>query len=70
MRAIWLTMILLASGPGSTPAAEPVLEKMDLWEAGVGGYELYRIPCLIATSRGSLIACCEAQVGEGGLGAD
>lgn len=61
MRALWLTMILLAFGLDSAPAAEPVLEKTDLWEAGIGGYELYRIPCLIATSRGSLIACCEAR---------
>jgi sialidase-1 len=40
-------------------AAEPV--RLDLFKAGKGGYELYRIPGLVVTSKGSLFAYCEAR---------
>src|SRR4051812_49114354 len=33
----------------------------DLWEAGKGGYALYRIPALVATKKGTLLAFCEAR---------
>lgn len=41
--------------------AEPVLLKTDLFVAGQGGYERYRIPCLVATAKGTLLAFCEAR---------
>jgi sialidase-1 len=37
------------------------LEKLDLFEANVGGYALYRIPGIIVTERGSVLAYCEAR---------
>jgi sialidase-1 len=43
------------------PAAEPRLEKTDLFEAGKGGHKLYRIPGLIVTARGTVLAYCEAR---------
>src|SRR5690349_212707 len=43
------------------PAAEPRLEKTDLFEAGKGGYKLYRIPGLVVTARGTVLAYCEAR---------
>jgi hypothetical protein len=43
------------------PAAEPRLEKTDLFEAGKGGHKLYRIPGLVVTARGTVLAYCEAR---------
>jgi sialidase-1 len=47
----------------SPPASgqQPSLEKMELFEAGKGGYKLYRIPGLVATRSGDLLAYCEAR---------
>ena len=42
-------------------AAEPVLEKQTLFEAGTGGYATYRIPGLVVTDKGTLLAYCEAR---------
>jgi sialidase-1 len=40
-------------------AAEP--RRLDLWTANEGGYVLYRIPAIIVTARGTLLATCEAR---------
>jgi sialidase-1 len=37
-----------------------------LFQAGQGGYDLYRIPVLAATARGTLLAACEARRGNRG----
>ncbi len=43
-------------------AAEPDgLDKQDLFTAGVGGYKSYRIPALVASRKGTLLAFCEAR---------
>jgi sialidase-1 len=42
-------------------AAEPSLTQIDLFEAGQGGYEFYRIPGIVATPGGQLLAYCEAR---------
>ena len=42
-------------------AAEPKLEKIDLFEAGKDEYALYRIPGLIVTAKGTVLAYCEAR---------
>lgn len=50
----------VASGatPGRRRAA---LETVDLFTAGSGGYTHYRIPGLVVTARGTLLAYCEAR---------
>ena len=45
----------------SIQAGEPTLEKSDLFEAGKAGYKLYRIPGIVVTAKGSLLAYCEAR---------
>ena len=40
-------------------ASEP--EKVDLFEAGAGGYAMYRIPGVVVTPRGTVLAYCEGR---------
>lgn len=42
------------------------LAKQDLFEARAGGYRVYRIPGLVATPGGVVLAYCEARRGRGG----
>lgn len=42
-------------------AAEPLLEKVDLFRTGEGGYALYRIPGIVVTAKGAVLAYCEAR---------
>jgi sialidase-1 len=57
-----LTVVLLG---WAWSAAEPRLEKTDLFEAGKGGHKLYRIPGLVVTARGTVLAYCEARKHSG-----
>ena len=41
-------------------------EKRDLFQARTGGYHVYRIPGLLATKAGVVLAYCEARLGRGG----
>jgi sialidase-1 len=45
-------------------AAEP--EKIDLFEPNAGGYKLYRIPGVVATAGGTVLAYCEARKSDRG----
>jgi len=48
-----------------TRAAEPTLEKIDLFEAGKDDYALYRIPGIVVTAKGTVLAYCEARLNSG-----
>ena len=51
---------------GDEPRDEaPRLEKTDLFRAGEGGYFMYRIPGIVVTGRGTILAYCEARAGQG-----
>ena len=52
----------------SATAAEPKLDKFDLFTANQGGYPLYRIPGIVITAKGSLVAYCEARRSRGDWG--
>ena len=59
----WLSCFVLVL------ADEPFLEKVDLFEAGKDGYALYRIPGIVVTKNGAVLAYCEARKnarGDGG----
>ncbi len=42
-------------------AAEPLLEQVDVFPAGLAGVALYRIPGIVVTTRGTVLAYCEAR---------
>jgi sialidase-1 len=42
---------------------EPKIEKIDLFRAADGDYELYRIPGIVVTQKGTVLAFCEARKG-------
>ena len=48
------------------PAAAPFMEKVDLFEAAKEGYTLYRIPGIVVTKRGTVLAYCEARKSDKG----
>ena len=50
-------LLLAAPAPGGVPR----LEKSDLFEAGAGGHKVYRIPGIVVTAKGSVLAYCEAR---------
>lgn len=50
---------LAPSATAHNPA--PFVHKQDLFEAGQGGYALYRIPGLVVTRSGAVLAYCEAR---------
>ncbi len=47
-------------------AAEPSITTTQLFEAGQGGYKLYRIPGIVVTRQGTILAYCEARKFTGG----
>jgi sialidase-1 len=53
-----LAALLLLSVP---TLAEPLLTKTNLFHAGEAGYALYRIPGIVVTSKGTILAYCEAR---------
>lgn len=54
-------LLLLALWSPPAAAAEPMLEKINLFEARQGGYELYRVPGIVVTPQGTVLAYCEAR---------
>lgn len=52
---------IAASAFLSVMAAEPSLEKTDLFVADTNGYKVYHIPGIVVTAKGSVLAWCEAR---------
>jgi sialidase-1 len=53
--------VLLTAFAAAASAAEPFIEKLDLFQAGDGGYKLYHIPGIVVTAKGTVLAWCEAR---------
>ena len=58
---ILITTLLLSSVACSGPQPAPGLEQTPLFVSGQEGYHTYRIPALITTARGTLLAFCEGR---------
>lgn len=57
------------AGAGSAGPSEAALQRAPVFIAGEGGYHTYRIPSLIATPKGALLAFCEGRrAGRGDAG--
>jgi sialidase-1 len=56
---------LEAQSPVSGTSITPVFESTNLWNAGVGGYLTYRIPGIVTTKRGTILAYTSARKGPG-----
>ncbi len=68
-RPLLLVALAFFLGIAWTPDADsatPQLEKVDVFEAGKDGYTLYRIPGIVTTKRGTVLAYCEARRGDRG----
>ena len=50
-----------AARSGSAAAAEPLLEQQNVYVSGVDGYHTYRIPALVVTTKGTVLALCEGR---------
>jgi len=61
-----LMALMIFGVVGNAPAAAPFIEKADLFTAGQDGYALYRIPGIVTTKRGTILAYCEARRSDRG----
>ncbi len=63
VHALFQTILIAAGLTASAAlhAAAPLLEKVDIFEAGKEGYALYRIPGIVVTKAGTVLAYCEAR---------
>ena len=63
-----LLSLLLSAFCGVICAAEPLLEKLDLFTVGEDpAYQLYHIPGVVVTAKGSILAWCEARKHPSGV---
>jgi sialidase-1 len=58
---VWQVIVIFASLAIQTVAADPFLEKIDVFESGKEDYALYRIPGIVVTAKGTVLAYCEAR---------
>ena len=57
-------LVLAAALPFRLPAAEPKIEKSELWQGGHDGYAMYRIPGIVVTRKGTVLAYSEERLGH------
>ncbi|MEO6786752.1 MAG: sialidase family protein, partial [Chthoniobacteraceae bacterium] len=57
-----ITLLLLTLLTASLSAAEPFIEKLDLFKVGDDpAYKVYHIPGIVVTAKGTVLAWCEAR---------
>jgi sialidase-1 len=56
-----MLMVLLWGQATTALPAEPQIDKQPLFNSGTDGYALYRIPGIIVTAKGTVLAYCEAR---------
>lgn len=60
--SILLMVPVLFSELKACSGQEPVFEEVDVFPAGMGGVSLYRIPGVVTTKSGTVLAYCEARL--------
>ncbi len=58
---IWLALVLVFATPLALQAASPQFEESPIFVAGRDGINTYRIPSIIATSKGTVLVFCEGR---------
>ncbi len=58
-------VVLLLFAAAEALAAEPGIVKTDLFQVGDHGYNLYHIPGIAVTAKGTVLAWCEARKNAG-----
>lgn len=53
--------VIALLGAAFAPQGRPDIEIVDVFVAGSGGYHTFRIPALLVTSKGTLLAFCEGR---------
>lgn len=67
-RSLFTFLAALCSTLGSSLAAEPFIEKIDLFTVGEDpAYQLYHIPGIVVTAKGTVLAWCEARKRAAGV---
>ncbi len=65
MQVLFLTLLCsVAMSYSVSPyllASEPILERSEVFPAGLNGIALYRIPGMVVTTKGTVLAYCEAR---------
>jgi len=64
LKTALLGTIVLTHSP--TVQAEPFFDQKDLYISGIDNVNIYRIPTLLVTPKGTLLAFCEARDGDDG----
>ena len=61
VRPVVCALMISAAVSPQLAAAEPMLEQVEVFSGCTDGYALYRIPGIVVTSRGTVLAYCEAR---------
>lgn len=61
MKPILILLSLIIVAPCSLLAAEPLLERSEVFPPGFNGVARYRIPGVVVTPKGTVLAYCEAR---------
>ena len=56
---VWIFSLVVLPSLGA--GAEPLFDKIDLFKVGDGGYKLFHIPGVVVTTKGTVLAWCEAR---------
>ncbi|MFK8114443.1 MAG: exo-alpha-sialidase [Rubripirellula sp.] len=60
-RILLASLFILTAAGRPTTAAEPTLTRTEVFPAGMNDVSLYRIPGLVVTTKGTVLAYCEAR---------
>ena len=63
---LWTLLVLCCLCLNSFALTDDAVEKIDLFQAGERGYKLFRIPGIVVTKNGTVLAYCEARRSDSG----